>query len=315
MGNLLFDQGQFTQAAQQWQESRLHRERLGDDRGVAMLVNKLGNAAFALEQFADAQRLHEESYARSMQLDYQWGMATSQDDLGICALQAGESATAIEHHEHSLATFTALGEPWGIAHAEHNLGRSELAQGNVQRASELMRLSLARFRDLGEKHLLSIVLCDLARLALARGQADHATRLLGAADRIREAAVTRLGRPDQQLVADAISRAKELIPQSFETAWRQGRAMRFVDAVDLALLEVVGNNPGGSPKAQLTRREREVADLVAVGMTNQEIAGQLVITLRTAETHLENIYVKLGVRNRTALTRWVMKGKVPTDRH
>ena len=51
----------------------------------------------------------------------------------------------------------------------------------------------------------------------------------------------------------------------------------------------------------LTAREREIAGLVAGGRTNREIAEQLVLSTRTIEAHLRNIYAKLGVRSRVEL--------------
>jgi non-specific serine/threonine protein kinase len=56
----------------------------------------------------------------------------------------------------------------------------------------------------------------------------------------------------------------------------------------------------------LTAREREVAVLVALGQTNREIAARLVVTLRTAESHVERIFAKLGVHSRVQLARLVL---------
>ena len=57
------------------------------------------------------------------------------------------------------------------------------------------------------------------------------------------------------------------------------------------------------PLAPLTAREREIAILVAAGRTNREVAEQLVLSARTIEAHLRNIYAKLGVRSRVELAR------------
>ena len=54
----------------------------------------------------------------------------------------------------------------------------------------------------------------------------------------------------------------------------------------------------------LTAREREVAALVACGMTNRAIAGQLVISERTVEKHVENATGKLGYSARSQLAVW-----------
>lgn len=52
---------------------------------------------------------------------------------------------------------------------------------------------------------------------------------------------------------------------------------------------------------KLTRREVEVADMVAKGLSNCEIARGLTLSVRTVDTHLNNIYRKLHIRNRTQL--------------
>jgi DNA-binding CsgD family transcriptional regulator len=55
-----------------------------------------------------------------------------------------------------------------------------------------------------------------------------------------------------------------------------------------------------SPRIQLTRRQLDVVRCVAMGMSTEEIAGRLVITIGTVRKHLENVYGRLGVTSRTA---------------
>jgi DNA-binding NarL/FixJ family response regulator len=59
--------------------------------------------------------------------------------------------------------------------------------------------------------------------------------------------------------------------------------------------------PGGDRLAVLTEREREVVKLVAAGLSNDEIAAQLVISPLTAKTHITRAIMKLGVRDRVQL--------------
>jgi DNA-binding NarL/FixJ family response regulator len=65
--------------------------------------------------------------------------------------------------------------------------------------------------------------------------------------------------------------------------------------------------------ASLTRREREVLRLVAQGMTNGQMAGQLWITEETVKFHLSNIYRKIEVKNRTQASRWAAEHGVISD--
>jgi DNA-binding NarL/FixJ family response regulator len=60
----------------------------------------------------------------------------------------------------------------------------------------------------------------------------------------------------------------------------------------------LADSPGG---VQLTAREREIAALAALGLSNREIAARLVVSLRTVENHLSRAFVKLGVTSRREL--------------
>ena len=58
---------------------------------------------------------------------------------------------------------------------------------------------------------------------------------------------------------------------------------------------------------ELSPREAEIAQLVAEGLSNMEIAERLFISHRTVTTHLQRIYQRLGVTSRTGLTRYVLE--------
>lgn len=67
-------------------------------------------------------------------------------------------------------------------------------------------------------------------------------------------------------------------------------------------------------QAPLSERELQVIELVAVGLTNQEIAEKLEISKRTVDNHISNILTKTETENRVALVRWALQwGKVCID--
>jgi DNA-binding NarL/FixJ family response regulator len=69
-----------------------------------------------------------------------------------------------------------------------------------------------------------------------------------------------------------------------------------------------------APRSELSERELEIIELVAIGLTNQEIAGRLTISKRTVDNHVSNIFTKTGAKNRVALLNWAMdNGKICRD--
>ena len=75
----------------------------------------------------------------------------------------------------------------------------------------------------------------------------------------------------------------------------------------LLLQEPRSPAPGTSSGVHLTHREREILQLVASGLTNQEIADQLFTSKRTVESHRQNLLEKTGVRNTPALVKYAME--------
>jgi non-specific serine/threonine protein kinase len=63
--------------------------------------------------------------------------------------------------------------------------------------------------------------------------------------------------------------------------------------------------PLSSPTAPLTTRQREVATLIAHGLTNRQIAERLIIAPRTADNHVQHIFDKLGLSARAQVAAWI----------
>ena len=72
--------------------------------------------------------------------------------------------------------------------------------------------------------------------------------------------------------------------------------------------------PLGPVRPEISEREIEIIELVAQGLTNQEIAATLTISTRTVDNHVSNIFTKTGAKNRVALLNWAMDhGKICRD--
>jgi DNA-binding NarL/FixJ family response regulator len=74
---------------------------------------------------------------------------------------------------------------------------------------------------------------------------------------------------------------------------------------------VIGDLTAATGPVLLSRREREVAVLVARGLTNREIARTLVVSERTAENHVQHILTKLGFGTRAQIAAWAVSEGLP----
>ena len=110
---------------------------------------------------------------------------------------------------------------------------------------------------------------------------------------------------DSMTVASAIPDASFTVVDGSAFGW----ALQHPEAVLQALDEFVGWTSGperGSRAAGLSPREREVLSLLARGLSSREISAQLVLTVRTVERHISNIYRKIGARNRAQATAFAL---------
>jgi predicted ATPase/DNA-binding CsgD family transcriptional regulator len=161
-----------------------------------------------------------------------------------------------------------------------------------------------------DRYITALSVELLAWIAVGRRRYHDAAVLLGVVDTL----VTESGTPlAAMLTADhdaCEQEARDMLDDaSFTTAFRNGQNLRYDDALAYALEERRLPTPPPSKDEDvvtpLTRREREIADLVAEGLSNKEIAGRLVISQRTAEGHVERILTKLGFSSRAQVAVWV----------
>jgi len=103
---------------------------------------------------------------------------------------------------------------------------------------------------------------------------------------------------DRRRAIDQLRSARELLTTV--------GARPFIERVDTELAHAgihSGNNARPRSSIDLTDRERDVAVLVARGLTNPEVAAQLYVSRKAVEYHLGNIYAKLGIHSRRELRR------------
>lgn len=181
----------------------------------------------------------------------------------------------------------------------------------------MIRRSLTLCQNLGVPTDVAQELLALASSLGALGEPVRAAHLFGAAYAFLQSRDVLIDPSDQPENDRNIEFVRaQLGGEAFEAAWAEGQTMTFHQVVAYAQT-IVDSDDLYQPRLQLdkdthtpgnlTRRERDVARLVAGGKSNREIANELVITERTVEGHVSNILSKLGFRSRTQVSAWVIE--------
>jgi DNA-binding CsgD family transcriptional regulator len=233
--------------------------------------------------------------------------------LGRAAVSSGDYAQGGELLEQSLAWYRQDSDWLGMEWCLRALGHLELQLGDTQMARRHFRENLALAQASGETSELAWSLEGLTG-ALLHSQPDRAVRLAAAASTIREALGAKPYPRERELLDGWLRAAAVSIGENaYVAAWADGRAMPLDQIFSLASPVDDEPNDQHPPKAkerqtdQLSTREREVVRLVARGRTNRQIAEQLVIAPRTADTHVGNILTKLGLHTRAELAVWAVE--------
>lgn len=210
--------------------------------------------------------------------------------------------------EEALRISERAGEQWFRSYVLWVYGIVRWRQGDTASASALERESISIKRSFGERFGVALSIEVLAWTAATEEDHERAARLFGLLDRMWSTLGVSLagfghlihfhdesaGRTRGALTADAYAHAS-----------RQGASLGFDEALAYALGE--GDREVPSPEddvVPLTRRERQVAGLVADGLSNKDIAAALVVSQRTAETHVQHILTKLEFTSRAQIATW-----------
>ena len=280
-------------------------QQVGDQAGVAACIRDHGAASLLAGDAKSCRRDVLESLTLCRGCGDAQGAAWCVMLLGRVALVFGELDEAATYLTDAIAEFERLGSPFGACHARVELADAYRRGGRWADALEAYRRA---FQDQQIHHFTvesGAILEGLAVIAAALRRFELAARLCGAATAWR----TTYDETYWFGNLDAFDKAtgkirRQLGDEAWQRAYAEGRTATYGDAARLAeealhdLAAELQLAPSG-----LTSREVDVLRLVAEGLSNAEIADQLVLSPRTVHAHLRSIFDKLKVTSRTAAAR------------
>jgi non-specific serine/threonine protein kinase len=315
-GTLACSRGDYARASTCHQESLELYQSIGEDRGVALALKSLGMVDHYLENYESAASLYQTSLAMSRAAGDAAASADGLNSLGVLARNRGDMEGASAFFEESLQAYETLGDTNSVAVVTNNLARAARDQGDWTKAMELSSRSLSLMSEMVDVSGVAMALSNLAVVAERTGEPQRAVRLFGAAEALREAATgsafLAVSPAERAIYEASVQRARKAIGEpAFTVGCAAGRALSFADAVAAGLGAQSERAPAPVPVTDpLTRREQEVAVLIAEGHTNREIGERLVITEWTVDTHVRHILTKLGLRSRAQVAAWAVERRM-----
>jgi non-specific serine/threonine protein kinase len=288
----------------------------GDSSTVALSWYVEALAAMNREDLDSATRLLQPA---AQQLEAGDDLST-QILIWVALAIAYQGAGAHEAAEHAQAQVRAIadrtGELFEIGYLLQVLALRSWRDGDLERGRERAKDSIRLKRQLNDVMGAALGIETLGFIAASAGEYLLAAKIFGAGLVVWHAS----GASDSSF-PDFLEYRRQATEASyaaigapvFDRAFDRHRTLSLPDALAFVLGEDrAARRPTAAP-GLLTRRETQIADLVAEGLTNRQIASRLTIAQRTAEGHVDRILTKLGLKSRSQLAVWVIAQRTESD--
>ncbi|MFJ7126207.1 ATP-binding protein [Streptomyces sp. NPDC098101] len=307
--------GDLTRAPRYFAQAWEVAVRCGEQRVQRLVAPNLGAMRVLRGEVEEGLAEWERGYRRLVEADDLLGLSVTRSEGALLKAALGDSAGALEWCQDNLDRLAGTGERQLYASTLAVQGIILWLEGRTDESAPVLREALEAISDIGDVLVAALCCLGLAWHAGARKRYLQAAWLLGYAQSARRLGSDPIGTLpsllDHQDAVAATVRA-ELGAAAYERWYRHGARMSGDEV--LRAVRADADEPPRSPAAhgargddagrtRLTPREREVASLVSQGLSNREIAGRLVISKRTVDTHVEHILAKLRVAARTGIAQ------------
>lgn len=269
-----------------------------------------GDLKTAISEYKRAVAAHEEVGDRGASL-------TAQFQLGMAQVFHGDPRIALETCERAIATAREHDELWNRAYSLWIIGICHWMLGDHRAARAAATEALTIQKNFQDAICTALTIELLSWVAASTRDFTRAQELSSAATSVWRSLGTTISAFGPHI--DQISRASAkrirqgLDPEAQESRPFEHRHLSKEEAITVALTEP-RDAPGDEPDIEpLTPKEWVVAELVARGLTNRQVAQELVVSPRTVDGHVARILTKLGFSSRVHIASWVETKRVGQD--
>jgi non-specific serine/threonine protein kinase len=283
-----------------------HSQRCGYQRAEARALLHLGPVRALCGDAAGAVEACDRAVALARDLGDTWLEACALFRSAFARALSGDFAQAKPLALASVALSPRTGDPRLHGYGLMTLADCLTREGHSAEAIGVLRDALGVFESLPERWALLRAASLLAEACGALGDWPRAAILLGVIETLSERTGGRPYAHFQARLNTLASQASAELGPAWKPARDAGQVLGRGDHITAALWPDRKRGPAAESGLPLTPREREVAELIARGLTNRQIAAQLFIAERTADTHVGHILAKLGCTSRAQVAAMVV---------
>ncbi|GAC1359555.1 MAG: hypothetical protein NVSMB38_43280 [Ktedonobacteraceae bacterium] len=312
LGIMISYKGDFAKAHALANESLAIFHELNDRTGIIFGLGKSVKILIAEGEYARAYTLQEEAFSRAKALNHKCDATIWLHGLGEIALYQGDEAKGRQLLKETLALYTALGNQWRYAHMLLLLANLAACQGDFAEGRSFYEESLVLLRAIEDQEAIAALLENVAEVAIQKSLIWGVT-LWGCAEALRETTGTPFSPMDYFPYKRSLAIAQTSLGKKvFADIWKEGRTKSYEQALALYSaptkpVSISWIASSTSYPNDLSTREIEVLCLLAQGLTDAQIAEQLILSRRTISWHVSAIYRKIGISSRSAATHYAMK--------
>jgi len=319
LANIAWRQGELARAAELHAQGLAIYRDLGDEHRTAAALNNLGLVRADQGDYAEARSLYEESLRINQRLGDELDSLRALHNLGMLSQYEGDWDRALAVQQDVLATARRLEHRGLAAIALLEVGKASLQLGDAGSAGLAYFEARDLFEEIADPARVLPCLEGLAMVAVELKECELAAELFGITSAGRDRLGTPISLPEAAIMEPYLAKAKAALGEErFTRVGRDASLGGFIDrqvarvreALARSGAKVAVRSDADDTPSILTTRESEILGLVAQGLTNQEMAERLVVSVRTVETHLGNIYGKIGVRGRSEAVAFAVRRRL-----
>jgi predicted ATPase/DNA-binding CsgD family transcriptional regulator len=309
LGIVAQQRGDYAGAIQYFEENLAINRRARARLEIPYALLNLASAVLAQGDFERARHLYEEGLDLFREGGINRGVANALRGLGEISLAQADYGRARVYLNESTGLFREVDDRRGLASALNLLSLAVLNLGQVEPAATFAAESLVLQRQVGSQADQAVSLETQGEIEAARQHWPDAVRLYSEANRLRQTHHIPIPPTYARQLEERLAKIRGVLgSEAFEQAWNGATTSQ--PAKEPVKRPSSASVWSSKDLDALSARELEVLRLVAQGLSNQQVARQLFVSPATVNVHLTSIYSKLGVKSRSAATRFALDNKL-----